>query len=138
MTLIFRGNFGRPREPWPEFCAAAVLDSGRSVTSHQCAKKPTCVEVVDGKSYGFCAIHAPSRVAARRAASNAKWAADLARKNAMWERQAAIKAATARCVQAMAEMRDGHNAPRGLAAVVLALVPDQALSRNSPEKDAGK
>jgi hypothetical protein len=99
---------------------------------HQCSRKPTCEEVIEGKAYGFCSTHAPSKVKAKKEAKDAEWRARMVAHDYGRKREAAIRAATARCVEAMKEIRDGHNDPRSLASEVLAMFPDQG------EKDAGK
>jgi hypothetical protein len=84
-------------------CRAAVHEGGRMVGFHQC-QKAGHVEV-DG--VWLCKIHDPAAVAARRAASDAKYAKQSEKWRVEW--------AGAKFRQALQAIADGHNDPRACA-----------------------
>jgi len=63
-------------------CSERVSSDAWGITD--CSRKPTVVE--DGKPW--CYQHAPSAVEKRRAARDAKWAADAKRREAHWAEEA--------------------------------------------------
>ena len=65
-----------------ERCRASVPNGGRSVTFHQCRRKP-----VDS-SERYCRIHSPEYRAERRAERDAVWAARIEQERARQVRQA--------------------------------------------------
>lgn len=67
----------------PNRCAEKVHDNGRGVGFHQCARKPIAGTL-------FCKQHDPAIVRARIAAMEKRWAAEIAERNAKWEREAAM------------------------------------------------
>lgn len=71
MTYVFlytpHNRFQSP--PNVKLCRAAVADGGRSVGFHQCSRKAT---VWDGQ-IGYCAIHNPIAVEAKRKAEAEKY-----------------------------------------------------------------
>lgn len=109
-TANFTGRAGRP-----EFCRASVHDGGRSPTFHQCCRKPKVFREVDGKTYGFCAIHDPVALDVKRAKRNAEWEAKWDRDAKREEHRKANLLAMEGCKRAIKLIAEGHNDPRALA-----------------------
>lgn len=84
MTSTTRiGGGGRATAREGADCSVRVYDG--SFRGHMCQKKAKVT--VDGKSY--CGVHDPEKVAARRAAQDAKWKAE----NDRWSKNYALQSA---------------------------------------------
>jgi len=113
---IWSGTFSK-REGDPKRCRVSVADGGRSVTSHQCTRKPVVFRELDDPkgTFGFCKIHDPVVVAEKRRVEEARWQRE-------WdERMAAAQACNDRakaldkCIIALRAIEAGNNDPRALA-----------------------
>lgn len=111
--------YNRPHDP--ARCCASVHDEGRSVTFHQCTRRP----VIHYGALGYCRQHDPDAVLkardARQAESEARWAEYKRKVNA---RQAADKLRED-ALDAIRQIAAGHNDPRALAHAVLAQEPKE-------------
>lgn len=89
-------NHWTKKGPDARWCAGSVHEGGRGVGFYQCSRRPTVTE----HGYGWCKQHAPSAVEARRAASNAKYEADSARRGLGYKVSDARRAITEKAIDA--------------------------------------
>lgn len=88
-------------------CKAAVHDGGRSVSFHQCTRKPW--------RDGWCKQHHPDTEATRDKERRARWEMESRARR----REAQINAARREALDAIKQIAAGHNDPRGLAVELL-------------------
>lgn len=123
MVSIWNGRYGVKQKPNPNYCAESVPEGGRSVSFHQCYRKPSVHREVEGKTYGFCKQHDPVAVAVRNKAQRERWEREYQEKQASWTRQDQTCKALDACKETIEKIAAGHNNPRALAAEALALFP---------------
>lgn len=121
MTRVYIGRL-EGHGPSPKYCAAAVHDQF-GVEFHQCGNRPKIRRVIENKEYGFCRLHDPVVVSAKRVKRqkdlNAKILEDEARYAGLEQQE---KYSTA-CISAIERIAAGHNDPSQLARECLKLKP---------------
>lgn len=110
MGHVFKPHWSHQRVNM-EKCRAAVHDDC-GVGFHQCGRKG----IIERDGMLWCKTHDPEAVAARRAKQEARWA----KEQAEWKRNWAIERLRAKSYEAIKQIAEGHNDPRGLALEVLA------------------
>lgn len=110
--------------PSPEFCCASVHNGGRSVSFHQCTRKP--------KNWygtlGYCDTHDPNKFRERRDKKQAEWQAKWNYSNRLHEFESRQRKFKDACVQAVRQIAAGHNDPRSLCSELLAQEPKMERS----------
>lgn len=116
-----RSHFSnRPHDP--ERCCASVHDSGRSVTFHQCCRRP----VIHYGALGYCRQHDPAKVVADREARDRAMRERWAKQDAQIMHNNAMVKFRNKALAAIRQIAAGHNDPRALAQSVLALEPEES------------
>jgi len=108
-----RGSVVDSKSPLdPERCAIGVVSNERWSRYSQCSNKAKHDVVIEGQSVRVCTIHHPDKVAAREAASRARYDATTRKWARLYSRPTEYR-------DALREIAAGHNDPRSLAAAVL-------------------
>jgi hypothetical protein len=121
---VWTPNFGRPGAHDPKYCCEAVAEGGRSALFYQCRNKVRQTRDVlwHGKpvTLGYCNVHDPVKVKAKREARDAKYKADYEAMTAKWAEQARLAKLYPAAVEALRLIAAGHNDARQLARETLA------------------
>lgn len=104
----------------PDFCCASIHDEGRSVGFHQCRNRPKYWY----GALGYCGIHDPNRVKARREASDAKVRRELEESAERVRRADRKRRFLEECEAAVRFIAKGHNDPRSLCKDILERYPE--------------
>lgn len=105
---LYQKSYGRNRHA-PDYtrCCELVMGPERYFNSHQCRRKRG-----HGPDEAYCKQHDPAVVAARREKQEARWKAEFNRDRIQWNGKVFL--------EALQQIADGHNDPRGLAQEVIA------------------
>ncbi len=108
LSSLHKEGYGRfSRAPAdPNLCCMEVSSGGNWQHYRQCTRKRG-----HGREQAYCKQHDPEAVKARREVRNAKWRAQSDERDRRWK----LEAAAPRMLDALRQIRDGHNDPRALA-----------------------